>query len=255
MIEDKLLHPTLGLSLPQEKIKEKEYHLMSRYFYDHFLRRNLLTQNDSGSLGNRIRDIKFYPGKEKDGGKLKHILSVCENVFGRILKAKKAEFHQLLSGMKAKTFSDDEEMLVYVVDEIYKFVNSNFTREELEENYKLFRKNNIPLNEIMDCNFDKKNPYELRVHLIATSDVSAQKVQEAFKILANKLQNAPENSKLKKAKVISLTSWILYEKPIVAQRMEKLGFTLIPASDYHIKIKERRMEITPEKFIELFSKK
>ncbi len=240
---------------PQADIKESSRRdLSSRFFIEHFIRKFFYDRAPEGKIDSSIMDIGFPPGLDTDEGKKQYLLFGVKKIFGKLFKRKSAEFDRLLRYLEMQHYNNEEEMVKTVVNSVYEFANdksNNFTREEIEEIYKENRQGKIPLNEIMDCNTTPDDPTLLRVHLLGTSGLSAQKIRGGFRELAKILEGGSETGAMRNVKNIALTSYIILERPDI---FKKLGFPLLELTDKDKKLGHQRSKISREDFLEIIKK-
>lgn len=218
---------------PQARPRQEEYHMLSRFWIERSIKKDFIDAPEGAD-------------------RFSLILNAVRQRFEYLFQDKKTEFEKLISDLGSASFNNDDEMLKAITGKVFEFANANFTREELEKRYgePAYRgEDKIDLNEIMDCNIDKDNPNELKVHLKATSLKGPQMIRDGLRSLAEKLSTEP---KLKDIEIITVTSYIVTLKPEI---IERLGFVIMDPTDKEKFLGDQRGEMHREEFVKRYLKK
>lgn len=200
----------------------KEYHVLSRFFYDWVLRVQL------HNIPPEITDRQNYF--------FTRVLKRFDHEFER----KYTKYENLIAHLKTCNYTNEEEMVNITIDEVLAFAKANFTREELEKRAgqpEARIMGSIYLNKILDCTLHGE---EIKVHLKPTPRFSPALLRDGLRILAKDLLN---DQALSDVKTVSMTSHLLTEQPGIAER---LGFTM---ENGITETGSRRAKIAREKFI------
>jgi hypothetical protein len=183
------------------RIKKEERHVLSRFYYAWQIKRD-------------------FVGAPEGPERLSYLIGRLKKRYAYIFQDKGQEFEILINELSGKNFSNDEEMLRVITDEIFAFAKVNFTRQQLEKRrgeLGIEDTNKFYLNEIFEYSLDDQGK-KIRIHLKPTSKMGIEIVKSGFRDLAAKLEQDPT---LINVEFVSITSWIVAEKP---GAVEKLGF-------------------------------
>ncbi|MBP9715346.1 MAG: GNAT family N-acetyltransferase [Candidatus Pacebacteria bacterium] len=213
----------------EERVSSK-YDVLSRFYYDWVIRMQL----------------RYIP---EGSDKLSSLLLKVKNRFSYEFKSKESEFSELMNKLSLIDFKDDEDMLIKIIDNVFEFAKTNFTREELEKlagDPEARGEGIINLNELLDFSISKDGS-RILIHLKPTSKTGINFVKDGLSMLAEKLNLDPS---LADIKTISATSWMVAVQPGI---FEKLGFKL-SETDETKSPPSRRGEISRADFINIYGK-
>ncbi len=170
------------------------------------------------------RDIKnMLNGADEQGEESKPFMfKSLRELSTAIYMGKEKELLPLLSELESRDYKSQQEMVIAVAAEMYKFGQNNLTSRELEHNVRQYviSKTEHVINEMLHYGTYKD---ELYLHVFPVSTLSdgekLKLLRNGFKQLATQLKTSES---LKEIKTVIGTSWIVAQSPGL---MQKLGFT------------------------------
>ncbi len=170
--------------------------------------------------------------------------------FIKLFAGKEKEFEALLEELGDAKYIDKGVLIKTFGKKISEFAQRNFSLVELERRARspeLMKEDRIPLSNILDCNFRRKYPDEISIHLKPASTLPLAEqlrgISEGFAELARLLEEDPN---FKKATSIFARSWMVKENPDL---FRKLGFEILDESEQDTYLGARRARMSREDFI------